>query len=315
MKVVIPQEITEAGKDYLRERGYEVVMGRGGYDQALLKEDIADADAIIARTCPYPAEVLAAAKKLKVIGRYGVGIDNIDMDWCTANGVKVCITPNANSVSVAEHAVGLMLACAHHIPYFDRNVRNQVWGVRDTCRSFELTGKTVGIIGMGHIGGHVAEMCIRGFGMKAIGYARSLPADRYPAGCVKAESMEQVLREADFVSLHIPSTPATRNFINKETLALMKPGAFLINTARGDVVNTEDLVACLKANGIAGYGTDVYATEPPTAENCPLLDLDNVVMTPHCAALTQEAMDRMGLMAAADIDAVLNGREPAHPIN
>jgi len=314
MKVVIPQDITDAGKDFLKEKGYEVVIGSGNTDPEVMKKEIADADAILARTAPYPAEVLAAAPKLKVIGRHGIGVDNIDVDWCTQHGVWVCFAPLSNGISVAEHTVGMMLACAHHFSRFDRGVRKGEWGFRNTYKGVDLQGKTLGLVGMGRIGSMVANMCMAAFGMKVIGYDAYLPAERFPAGSTKVETMEEVLKNADFVSLHVPSTPETRGCINKTTIGMMKPTAFLINCARGDVVNVDDLAACLKDGVIAGAGVDVFPAEPP-AKDCPLFDVENVIMTPHSAALTNESMDRMGLHAAMGIHSVLSGEKPDWSIN
>ena len=315
MKVVIPQDITAAGKDYLLERGYELVIGSGKTDIESMKEQVKDADAILARTAPYPAEVLeAAGPNLKVIGRHGIGVDNIDVDWCTEKGIYVCFAPTSNAVSVAEHTVGMMVACAHHFAYFDAEVRKGQWEMRNTRKGVDLQGKTLGLIGMGRIGSMVANICMKGFGMNVIGYDAYLPADRYPEGAVKVETIEEVLKNADFVSLHVPSTPETRGFINKDTLAMMKPTAFLVNCARGDVVNIDDLAVALKNGVIRGAGTDVFPAEPP-AKDCPLFECDNIIMTPHSAALTQESMDRMGLHAAMGIHSVLSGEKPDWAVN
>ena len=314
MKVVIPQDITDAGKDYLKEKGYEIVIGTGDTDIEAMKKQVEGADGILARTAPYPAEVLAAAKNLKVIGRHGIGVDNIDVDWCTEHGVYVTFAPTSNAISVAEHTVGMMIAVAHHFAFFDKGIRNGEWGFRNTCRSYDLHGKTLGLVGMGRIGSMVANMCINAFGMKVIGYDAYLPAERFPAGSTKCETMEEVLKNADFVSLHVPSTPETRGSINKTTIAMMKPSAYLINCARGDVVNIDDLYECLKNKVIAGAGIDVFPSEPP-AKDCKLFELDNITMTPHSAALTQESMDRMGLHAAMGIHAVLSGEKPEWPVN
>ncbi|MGE4352497.1 MAG: hydroxyacid dehydrogenase [Oscillospiraceae bacterium] len=314
MKVVIPQDITAAGKDYLKERGYEIVIGTGNTDIEAMKAQIAGADAILARTAPYTAEVLAAAPNLKVIGRHGIGVDNIDIDYCTAHGIYVCNAPTSNGISVAEHTVGMILACAHHFSLFDRGVRKGEWGFRNKYRSMDLEGKTLGLVGMGRIGSMVAKMCMAAFDMKVIGYDAYLPAERFPAGSTKVETMEDVLKNADFVSLHVPSTPETRGSINKTTIGMMKPTAYLINCARGEVVNEADLYECLKNGVIAGAGIDVFPTEPP-AKNCPLFELDNIIMTPHSAALTQESMDRMGLHAAMGIHDALTGKKPQWALN
>ena len=314
MKVVIPQDITDAGKDYLKEKGYEIVIGTGDTDIEAMKKQVEGADGILARTAPYPAEVLAAAKNLKVIGRHGIGVDNIDVDWCTEHGVYVTFAPTSNAISVAEHTVGMMIAVAHHFAFFDKGIRNGEWGFRNTCRSYDLHGKTLGLVGMGRIGSMVANMCINAFGMKVIGYDAYLPAERFPAGSTKCETMEEVLKNADFVSLHVPSTPETRGSINKTTIGMMKPSAYLINCARGPIVDTAALVEALNDGRIAGAALDVFEEEPPDMSD-PIFKCKNVTVTPHIASNTVECMDRMALHAAMEIHRVLSGHKPEWPVN
>lgn len=312
-KVVIPQDITDAGKNYLKERGYELVIGDGNTDLEAMKSIVADADAILARTAPYPAEVIAAAPKLKVIGRHGIGVDNIDVDYCTKNGIYVVFAPTSNAVSVVEHTIGFMIALAHHMSYFDREVRKGEWGMRNSMKGFDLDGKTLGVVGLGRIGRQVAEKCIAAFNMKVLGYDAFLPADKYPAG-VESSSIDEIFATADIVTMHVPSTPETRGMLNAELIGKMKSSALLINCARGDLVVEKDLYEALKNKTIAGAATDVFVSEPP-AKDCPLFELDNLIMTPHSAALTQESMDRMGLHAAMGIHSVLSGETPDWPVN
>lgn len=312
-KVVIPQDITDAGKNYLKERGYELVIGDGNTDLEAMKSIVADADAILARTAPYPAEVIAAAPKLKVIGRHGIGVDNIDVDYCTKNGIYVVFAPTSNAVSVVEHTIGFMIALAHHMSYFDREVRKGEWGMRNSMKGFDLDGKTLGVVGLGRIGRQVAEKCIAAFNMKVLGYDAFLPADKYPAG-VEVSSVDDIFANADIVTMHVPSTQETRGMLNAELIGKMKSSALLINCARGDLVVEKDLYEALKNKTIAGAATDVFVSEPP-AKDCPLFELDNLIMTPHSAALTQESMDRMGLHAAMGIHSVLSGETPDWPVN
>lgn len=312
-KVVIPQDITDAGKNYLKERGYELVIGDGNTDLEAMKSVVADADAILARTAPYPAEVIAAAPKLKVIGRHGIGVDNIDVDYCTKNGIYVVFAPTSNAVSVVEHTIGFMIALAHHMSYFDREVRKGEWGMRNSRKGFDLDGKTLGVVGLGRIGRQVAEKCMAAFNMKVLGYDAFLPADKYPEG-VEASSIDEIFANADIVTMHVPSTPETRGMLNAELIGKMKSSALLINCARGDLVVEADLYDALKNKKIAGAATDVFVSEPP-AKDCPLFELDNLIMTPHSAALTQESMDRMGLHAAMGIHSVLSGETPDWPVN
>lgn len=311
--VVIPQDITDLGKNYLKEKGYEIIIGSGSVDPEVIKKEIAPADAILARTAPFPATVLAAAAKLKVIGRHGIGVDNIDVDYCTKRGVWVTFAPNSNAISVAEHTIGFLIAAAHHFAFMDRETRAGNWEVRNKRKGTDLCGKTLGVIGLGRIGRSVAEKCRAAFEMKVLGCDAVIPPEKFPAGVVPA-TVEEIFAQADFISLHIPTTPKTRGMVNAALLGTMKKTAFLINCARGEVVNEADLYAALKDKRIAGAALDVFEVEPAKADN-PLFSLDNVIVTPHNAALTQESMDRMGLHAAMGIHSVLSGAKPEWPVN
>ena len=313
LKVVIPQDITEPGKKFLKEKGYEVVIGSGAIDSESVKKAIADADGILARTAPLNADILAAAPKLKVIGRHGIGVDNIDVDYCTKHGIWVTFAPNSNAISVAEHTVGFLIAAAHNYAFMDKSTREGNWEVRNQRKCYDLNGKTVGVIGLGRIGRMVAEMCLSAFKMKVLGFDAFLKPDQFPKG-VEASSIDEIFAKSDFVTVHVPATPETKGLINAKRLSTMKKTAFLVNCARGEVANEKDLYEALKNNVIAGAALDVFEVEPAKADN-PLFKLDNVIVTPHNAALTQESMDRMGLHAAMGIDAVLSGGTPEWPVN
>ena len=202
-KVVIPQDITAPGKDYLLERGYEVVIGSGSTKVEDIQKEIADADALLVRTAPYTAEVLSAAKKLKVIGRHGIGVDNIDLGYCKDHNIVVTFAPTSNSITVAEHTMGLMIAAAHNIVRTDAGMRKGLWEIRNQFNGYDLEGKTVGLVGMGRIGAMVTKMAYEGMGMKVIGYDPYLPVERYPKGAEKVETVEEIFEKADFVSIHI----------------------------------------------------------------------------------------------------------------
>ncbi|MCC8191331.1 MAG: hydroxyacid dehydrogenase [Planctomycetes bacterium] len=310
--VAIPQDITEPGKAFLRDKGYTLVIGDGATDADAIRKNIATADAILARTAPFTAEILAAAPNLKVIGRHGIGVDNIDVDYCTKRGIWVTFAPNSNAISVAEHTVGFMIAAAHNFVVMDRETRAGNWEIRNQRKGCDLQGKTVGVIGLGRIGRTVADLC-RAFGMEVLGYDAFLTPEQFPAGVTPA-TVDEIFARADFVTLHVPSTPETRGLINAQRLGSMKKTAVIINCARGDVANEQDLYEALKNRTIAGAALDVFAEEPAAADN-PLFTLDNVIVTPHNAALTVESMDRMGLHAAMGIDAVLSGKRPEWPVN
>lgn len=313
MKILIPQDITQAGKDYLNQHGYEFILG-SGTDEATVMKEIVDCDGLLIRTSKVTKNIMAASQKLKVIGRHGVGIDNIDLDAATELGIQVTNSPNSNADSVAEHAVALMLACGHRIVPMNHYAKHGQWDMRDALKLNQVAGKTLGLIGFGRIGMAVAKKCALGLDMKVIAYSPSIKSKPLPPYITPADSMEDLLQTADFVSLHLPASEKTRHSINKTSFALMKNSAFLINTARGEVVNEEDLYTALSTGQIQGAGVDVLETEPPQ-ENHPLFSLDNFLLSPHYGALSHDAFDAMGLHAAQGIHEVLSGQTPTWPVN
>lgn len=312
-KVLIPQDITAAGKEWLISKGYEVTVLKNSSAEAIL-EVIGDYDAVLARTAEYPRKILEAGKKLKVIARYGAGVDNIDCKAATELGIQVCNAPVANSNSVAEHTITLLLACAKNLLVQDRETRNGNYESRNQRKGMEVRGKTLGLIGCGHIGQLVAKKAYFGLDMQVIGYDAYLKQEQIPEYIHMEQEAEDVLAKADFVSLHIPATPETKDFINAGRLRKMKSSAVLLNCARGGVVNEKDLYVALIEKKLAGAGLDVFKKEPPDKEN-PLFSLENVIVSPHNAALTCEAMDKMGLHAAQGIDEVLQRKKPTWPVN
>lgn len=312
-KVLIPQDITAAGKDYLKERGYEVRVLDDSSVETICRE-VKDCDAILARTAEYPRKVMEAGSKLKVIARYGAGVDNIDVEAAAEHGIWVCNAPMANSNSVAEHAVTLLLACSKNLRVQDQQAREGNFESRNTLKSSDVSQKVLGIVGCGHIGQLVAKKACYGLEMKVKGYDAYMASDRFPSYIERAESLDELFTDCDFISLHIPATAQTRNLVDKKLLGKMKKDAVLINCSRGGVVNEEDLYHCLKEGGIRGAGIDVFEQEPDIAGN-PLFTLDNVIVSPHNAALTYEAMDQMGIDAARGIDEVLSGQKPTWPVN
>ena len=309
-KVIIPEDISALGKDFLQDKGYEIVVGNGNISVEYLKELVADADAILVRpNAPYPEEVLSAAKKLKVIGVHGVDYGNIDTDYCVKRRIPITTTPAATCNAVAERTLGFIMSLAHQIPFMDQQVRHDNWGARYEHKGTELKGKTLGLIGLGRIGSLVARKATNGLDMKVIAYDEFLVKNEYAGFVTCASSMEEVLAKSDFVSLHVPVTVETTGMINQETLRLMKPNAYLINCARGELVNEEALHETLKSGVINGAALDVFQEEP-IAQNHPFFELDNLIMTPHNAIITHEALDLMGYHAAVGIDDVLNGRQP-----
>ena len=306
-KVLIPQDITMAGKEWLVSRGDEVTVLEDASVESICSV-VGDYDAILARTASYTREVLEAGIKLKVIARYGAGVDNIDCQAASELGIRICNAPVANSCSVAEHTITLLLACAKNLIVQDREARAGNYNSRNLLKSVELKGKTLGLIGCGHIGRMVAKKAYYGLEMEVIGYDAYLKQDQVPDYIHMKSDAEKILRNSDFISLHIPATAETVDFINMESLKMMKKSAVLLNCARGGVVREEDLFTALKEGVIAGAGLDVFKEEPADKEN-PLFSLENLIVSPHNAALTYDAMDRMGLHAAQGIDEVLQGKK------
>ena len=311
MKVLIPQDITQAGKDYLLERGYEIAVLET-CDERTIMNEAADCDAILTRTAKLTREIMESAPKLKVISRHGVGVDHVDIEAATSLGIWVTNAPLSNYETVAEHTIAFILALSHRLSEMDRHVRADNWNARNAKLIGEAGGKTLGILGLGRIGKAVARRAALGLGMKVIGYD-ILDDIELPDYITRLRSPEEVFG-ADFVSLHVPATDITRGSINKSRFDLMKPHAYLINCARGEILNEEDLYQAVSTGKIAGAALDVLQNEPPSPDN-PLLALENVLFSPHNAALSAEAYDKMGLHAAQGIHEVLSGSVPAWPVN
>jgi len=279
-------------------------------DDAGLRREIIEADALLVRM-PVSADAIRAGKRLRVVARHGVGLDYIPVQVCTELGIPVTFTPDANTESVAEHVIGSMIALAHRLAAADRAVKRGDWAWRDSNIGSDLAGRTLGIIGYGRIGSRVAQICSDAFRMKVLVHDPYLATSPDGISCV---SLHEVLSQSDFVTLHVPLTTATRHILNAARIASMKRGAFLINAARGGLIDTEALAKALIDDHLAGAALDVLEEEPPKPGN-PLLGLGNVLITPHSAALTEEAMLRMGLTAAEDIVRVLRGDSPINIAN
>lgn len=311
-KVLIPQDISPAGKEYLIKCGYQVVIG-SGHDANTIKREIADVDAVLARTALYPADVIAAGKKLKVIARYGVGTDNIDAKAAERQGVWVTIAKNANVESVAEHTLTLLLSLAKDVINADSQTRRGNFEFRNTHPGTQIKGKTLGIIGLGAIGLTVAAKAHFGFAMNIIGYDAYANPDKLPE-YIRFAPFSQIVEEADAITLHIPATPESIGMFNRDVFRKMKPTAYLLNCARGGIVNEADLYDALRNKEIKAAAMDCFVEEPTPASH-PLFTLDNFIASPHNAGLTNEANSAVGVSCAMAIDDVLNGRKPQYPIN
>jgi D-3-phosphoglycerate dehydrogenase len=308
-RVLLYEDMHQAGKQVLAEKA-EILFARS-LDEDDLIEQVKDIDALIIRANgAVSIRLMDAAPRLKVIGRHGVGLDAIDLDAAKERDIVVCNTPVANVESVAEQAVGLMLAISKHIARADKAMREGGWQVRYEYIGQELWGRTLGLIGLGRIGGRVAEICHYAFNMPILYYdIISYPQAEEELGARKL-LLDDVLAEADYISVHVPLLPATQGLIGQEQFKLMNMGAILINTARGPIIDEMALVEALTNGHLAGAGLDVYSIEPVAADN-PLLRLENVVLTPHMAAHTEDSLRAMSLVAE-DVLRVLEGREPVY---
>lgn len=312
MKVLLYEQIHEAGMELLRRRA-EVLMAPGTSEQQILG-CVADVDAIIVRANgTVSSRIMDAAPKLKVVGRHGVGVDNIDVPAATERGIWVVNTPLANREAVAEHVVGMMLVLAKHMRQADIALRRGHWQARYELIGLELYGKAVGIVGLGNIGSRVAEVCHRAFDMQVLYHDVVNRQDAQRNLGARRCNLAELFSESDFVSVHLPKLPETEHLVGAQLLSLMKPSAYLINTSRGGIVDEDALVAALRAGKIAGAGLDVFEAEF-TSAHLPVLDLENVLLTPHMSAHTEEAMVRMSLVAE-DVVRVLDGQPPLCPVN
>ncbi len=313
-KVVFPFHsqatlVCNEAKQMLKDAGFEVVCNESGkrVTPEELKEYIKDAYAVVAGTEKYTEEILNCADNLKTVIRFGVGTDNFDLTAMKNMGIQVGRIANHNAV--AEFALTLILSLIKNIPLYDNATRKGQWA---RFESRELSYKTVGLIGFGRIGKRLAEL-LKGFETKVLVYDPYInPKDVEPYNVI-AVSLDELLGNSDIVSLHLPATEATKHIINEETIAKMKDGAYLINTARGALVNEAALRDALERGKLKGAALDVFEKEPVTEDN-PLFALDNTVLAPHVAALTYETNYNAGIICAQSVINVLNGKEPVYPI-
>ncbi|HET8663126.1 MAG TPA: phosphoglycerate dehydrogenase [Nocardioides sp.] len=283
-----------------------------GADRVELLAAITDVDAILVRSATkVDAEALAAAKRLKVVARAGVGLDNVDVRAATMSGVMVVNAPTSNIVSAAELAIGLLLAAARQISAAHASLRRGEWK-RSRFTGIELYEKTLGIIGLGRIGVLVAQR-LTAFGMNVIAYDPYVQAGRAAQMGVRLVDLDTLLEESDFISVHLPKTPETIGLVGDEQLAKVKPTLVLVNAARGGIVDEAALYAALKEGRVAAAGIDVYAQEPCT--DSPLFELENVVATPHLGASTEEAQEKAGIAVAKSVRLALSGELVPDAVN
>ncbi|MDP3771862.1 MAG: D-glycerate dehydrogenase [bacterium] len=321
MKIFITRAIPSRGLELLQQKGYKVTVNPD--DRVLTKDELTTAldaggyDAVLCLlTDKIDAGVLdAAGKQCKIFANYAVGFDNIDMKAAAERGILISNTPGVLTDSVAEHAFALMLAAAHRIPESDRFTRAGKYHGWEPMLLLgtDMVKKTLGIVGLGRIGSRVAHHAVRGFDMSVIYYDVKRNEDfEKEFNASFHENVDDVFREADFISIHVPLLETTRHLVNAEQLAMMKKTAILVNTSRGPIVDEAALVEALKNKTIRGAALDVFEREPALAPG--LADLDNVILTPHTASATEETRQAMSVLAAENIIAALEGREPPNVI-
>ena len=306
-KVLVREPIAEGGLEILRER-FDVDVTADGD----LAEMIGGYDALIVRSATkVTRELIERAERLKVIGRAGVGVDNVDLDAATERGIIVANAPQSTVISAAEHTIGLLLALSRNIPQAHAALKEGRWE-RSRYGGLELAGKTLGLVGFGRIGQQVARRA-SGLEMRVLAYDPHVAPDRFKAlGVERATSLDEVLAEADFLSLHVSLTAETRGMIGADELAKAKPGVRLVNAARGELVDEAALAEAVRSGQVAGAALDVFSAEPYSGE---LLELDTVIVTPHLAASTAEAQDRAGVIVAEQVAAALDGGMVTNAVN
>jgi D-3-phosphoglycerate dehydrogenase len=307
VKVLVRESIAEAGVDLLRSR-FDVDVDA----ESELAEIIDGYDAIVVRSATkLTADLIERAARLKVIGRAGVGVDNVDVEAATRRGIIVANAPESTVVSAAEHTVGLLVALARHIPQAHAALKQGRWE-RKAYGGIELAGKTLGVLGFGRIGQQVARRAL-GLGMRVVAYDPFVAADRFrELGTDRVATPEEVYAAADFLTLHLPLNADTRGSLDEAAFAAMRDGVRIVNAARGELVDEDALVAALQSGKVAGAALDVFSAEPYSG---PLLELDNVVVTPHLAASTGEAQDRAGVIVAEQVAAALEGGLVTNAVN
>lgn len=309
--VILARSFARAAKDPLRrleDAGImvEIKKNLDPENEMVVSDLIGDAEGVLVGMDRVGEVVLSRCPNLKVVSKHGVGVDNIDLKAAQKYGVVVANAPGTNSVSVAEMAFTLILTLARQLPYFFEQVKKKDWGA--TRFGLELEGKTIGIVGFGRIGKTVGQFA-NAFGMKVLFFDPFISTD---VSSYQKVTLEQLFREADFITLHAPLSDETREMVNDKLLALMKKEAYLVNTARGELINEDALYRSLKENRIAGAALDVFTHEPPFES--PLFSLPNVIATPHISSHTREANLKMGNIAAENIIRVFAGQEPLYRV-
>lgn len=303
-KILITENIDPIGPQLLKAAGYELVMADRNMD--IIKEEVKTAVAIVTRILDLTPELLATGKNLKVVSKHGVGYDNIPVEWCKQHGIAVTIAPGANSQSVAEHSIALMMALVKNLAIVTKAYKEIGFAAKNSAPGMEILGKTLGIVGVGHIGSRVAKMGL-GLGMNVIAY------DPYvkdmPAGVVRTDDLEEVVRKADVLTLHALLNDETRGIIGAKEIGMMKQGAYFINCARGPLVDEPALIKALQEKKLAGAGLDVTWDEPCKPDS-PLFAMPNVLLTPHYAPTTRESAANVSRVCCQNVLDIMAGKTP-----
>ncbi|HUQ43874.1 MAG TPA: phosphoglycerate dehydrogenase [Candidatus Limnocylindria bacterium] len=311
MRVLVAESIAPEGIEALRAAGHEVEV-RTGLSPEALREAVASADALIVRSqVQVDRELIAAGARLQVVGRAGVGVDNVDLDAATRAGITVVNAPTGNTIAAAEHTIALLMALARRVPAADASLRRGEW-TRGPLQGVQLRGRTLGIIGLGKIGVAVAERA-RGLGMTLLGSDPYVTAEQAALRGVELVSIDALLARSDAVTVHVPLTRTTTALLDAAAIAKMKPGAFVLNVARGGIVDEAALADALREGRLGGAGIDVFVDEPPTGS--PLLEAPNTVLTPHLGASTAEAQVAVAEEIAEQVADVLAGRAARYAVN
>ena len=311
-KVLITQPIHEDGIKLL-EKEVNVIMA-SGFDEKTLIREVVDCEGILVRTAIISGKVIENALNLRVIGRHGVGVDNIDLEMATRKGIAVVNAPESNIDSVAEHVLGMMLALAKNFVKMDRETRLGGYELRDKIIGVEIKDKTVGIIGLGKIGRAIVKR-LKAFDVKIIAYDPCIePSNIMNTDIRLVDDLNKIYLESDIITVHVPLTKDTRGMIGRDEFKKMKKSAFFLNTSRGQIIDEIALCEALKNGEIRAAALDVFSKEPPSPSN-PLFELDNILISPHNAALTEGAMIKMATHAAQGILDYLNGKKPKYIVN
>lgn len=314
-KVVVTDSVfphLEVERRILGQIGAELVALQAHRDEELL-EAVRDADGLLVCFAPVTRRVVEAAKRCRVIARYGIGVDNVDVTTATARGIVVTNVPDYCVEEVSDHTLAFVLACARRVVWLDRKVRAGRWDARDAVPIRRLSGQTLGLVGLGKIPRLVARKA-QAFGLRVLGFDPYVDPSVMREIGVEPVGLRALLERSDYVSVHTPLTPQTEGLVDEAALRWMKPTAYLINTARGRIVDEAALVRALAKGWIAGAALDVLPTEPPPADD-PLRKLENVILTPHVAFYSEESLQELQRKAAEEVARVLTGQPPRYPVN